>query len=57
MKFRMAAGATFACALLLSSVWAAESLQSGPQAGDRVPGPFNPLNVTGDNAGTKTCQV
>jgi hypothetical protein len=43
--------------LLIGGVMAAESLKSGPQVGTRVPGPFNPLNVTGDNAGTKTCQV
>src|SRR5581483_543635 len=30
-------------------------LKSGPQAGDRVPGPFHPLNVTGPNAGEKFC--
>jgi hypothetical protein len=57
MEHRIAAGASLACALLVSSVFAAEALQSGPQPGDKVPGPFNPLNVTGDSAGKKACQV
>lgn len=34
----------------------AEPLQSGPQIGQKVPGPFAPLNVTGPGAGTKCCQ-
>jgi hypothetical protein len=57
MKYRFAAGASLAFALLVGSVWAADALQSGPQAGDNVPGPFNPLNITGDDAGKKQCQV
>jgi hypothetical protein len=28
---------------------------SGPQVGDKVPGPFQPLNVTGPNAGKHSC--
>jgi hypothetical protein len=50
-------GASLACALLVGSVFAAEALLSGPQTGDRIPGPFNPLNVTGEDAGRKQCQV
>ena len=57
MKYRFAAGASLAFALLVGSAWAADALQSGPQTGDNVPGPFNPLNVTGDDAGKKQCQV
>jgi hypothetical protein len=34
---------------------AAENLQSGPQVGQAVPGPFHPLNVTGEKAGEKHC--
>jgi hypothetical protein len=34
----------------------AEPLQSGPQVGQKVPGPFAPLNITGPNAGEKCCQ-
>jgi hypothetical protein len=37
-------------------VWA-EAPKSGPQAGDEIPGAFNPLNITGPDAGQKRCQV
>jgi hypothetical protein len=32
-----------------------EKLTSGPQVDQKVPGPFHPLNVTGDKAGEKNC--
>ncbi|MFL5242001.1 MAG: hypothetical protein ACJ8FY_07825 [Gemmataceae bacterium] len=57
MKHGIAKGASLALALLVGSVWAAESLESGPQVGKNVPGPFNPLNVTGESAGKKVCQI
>jgi hypothetical protein len=57
MKSRIAVGASLTAALLLSCASAAESLKSGPQVGKNIFTPFNPLNVTGPNAGTKTCQV
>ncbi len=57
MKGRIALGASLAIVLLTGSLMAAELLKSGPQPGDMVPGPFNPLNVTGDNAGSKACQI
>jgi hypothetical protein len=31
------------------------SIKSGPQVGERVPGPFEPLNVTGPDAGEQCC--
>jgi hypothetical protein len=31
------------------------ALQSGPQVGKNVPGPFHPLNLTGAKAGQKNC--
>jgi hypothetical protein len=34
---------------------AGENLKSGPQVGEKVPGPFEPLNLTGDKAGEKAC--
>jgi hypothetical protein len=34
----------------------ADPIQSGPQVGEKVPGPFAPLNITGPNAGEKCCQ-
>ena len=33
----------------------AKGLKSGPQTGQRVPGPFHPDNITGENAGKKHC--
>ena len=43
-------------ALAFAGVVFAQSVTSGPQAGEKVPGPFAPLNVTGPNAGDKVCQ-
>jgi len=34
---------------------AADPLKSGPQAGEELPGPFEPFHVTGENAGQKAC--
>src|SRR5439155_7467510 len=47
----------FAVALIgvLGGALAAADLKSGPQPGDKVPGPFEPLNVTGEDAGRKQC--
>jgi hypothetical protein len=42
-------------ALVAGTVFAADTLQSGPQVGQAVPGPFHPLNINGDNAGEKYC--
>ena len=53
------AGATLA--LFMASVALADGPKSGPQVGDRIPGPFNPLNVTNvdrpGNVGKKNCFV
>jgi hypothetical protein len=57
MKYRMAAGASLAFALLVGSAWAADALQSGPQVGDGIPKPFQPENITGKFAGKKQCLV
>ena len=43
-------------ALVLVSSRAGETtLKSGPQVDEKVPGPFHPLNCTGENAGEKVC--
>lgn len=42
-------------ALVLGVAVAAEPVKSGPQVGEELPGPFHPLNVTGDSAGDKAC--
>ena len=33
----------------------AAEIKSGPQSGEKVPGPFHPLNVNGEGAGKKEC--
>ena len=33
------------------------AVKSGPQVGEKIPGPFHPLNVTGEKAGQKNCLV
>ncbi|HTU92938.1 MAG TPA: hypothetical protein VMF69_22850 [Gemmataceae bacterium] len=55
MKMNRIVGMSLAAALLVSTVFAAEALQSGPQVNQDVPGPFHPLNVTGKAAGKKNC--
>jgi hypothetical protein len=57
MNYRVAVGTPLAILLLVGSMVAAETLKSGPQVGEKVPGPFNPLNVNGSAAGQKVCQV
>lgn len=44
-----------ACMVMMVGLATAGELKSGPQVGDEVPGPFHPLNVTGDSAGEKAC--
>lgn len=47
-----------ALALFVGNVLAEKksaSVKSGPQAGEKLAGPFHPLNVTGANAGKKHC--
>lgn len=46
-----------ALAVLTAGALLAEGPASGPKVGERIPGPFNPYNVTGDDAGQKRCQV
>jgi len=33
----------------------AAELKSGPQTGEKLPGPFHPLNINGSEAGQKAC--
>ncbi len=53
MKFRLFAAAAAAIALSLPVL--AGELKSGPQTGEKVPGPFHPVNVTGEHKGEKFC--
>jgi hypothetical protein len=55
MKKFAIAMASFACLALLALAVRAASLKSGPQVGEDVPGPFEPLNVTGEDAGDHVC--
>jgi len=47
---------TAAVALVLfASTAFAGDIKSGPQMGEKVPGPFHPLNINGSAAGKKNC--
>ncbi|MEO2089262.1 MAG: hypothetical protein ABGY75_07170 [Gemmataceae bacterium] len=47
----------FAAAVAVAAVGfaSAAEIKSGPQSGEKVPGPFTPLNINGENAGKKAC--
>jgi hypothetical protein len=58
MKKFLTPAALFALTLVVTYGVAQEgrqALQSGPQVGKQVPGPFHPVNVTGKFAGEKHC--
>jgi len=55
MKLHRIVGMSLACMLLISAVFAAGTVQSGPRTNEDVPGPFHPYNVTGSAAGKKNC--
>jgi hypothetical protein len=40
---------------LVLGVAAQDAVKSGPQVGQKVPGPFHPLNINGESAGKKNC--
>ena len=44
-----------AVVVVLGGVTLAADLKSGPQTGEKVPGPFAPFNVNGEDAGKKVC--
>lgn len=44
-----------AVVVALGGVVVADELKSGPAAGQKLPGPFHPFNVTGEDAGKKAC--
>jgi hypothetical protein len=51
---------TIVCASVVSlvavlGVAAQNGAKSGPQVGEKVPGPFHPLNINGESAGKKNC--
>jgi hypothetical protein len=55
MKTHRVVALAVACALLVAGTALAESIKSGPQAGEELAGPFHPLNVNGEQAGKKNC--
>jgi len=57
MLSRLVVGSTLALAAFSGCLVAGDAFKSGPQVGDKIPGPFNPMNVTGSAAGSKACQV
>lgn len=57
MKVSLTLGSLLAATLLVGSASAAEEVKSGPQAGDKVPGAFNPLHANGPDEGKKLCLV
>jgi hypothetical protein len=54
-KFRIAASSFVVLALVVGCVVAAGKVESGPQPGEELAGPFHPLNITGEMAGQKQC--
>jgi hypothetical protein len=40
---------------LVAGFVVAAEIKSGPQEGEKLPGPFSPLNINGDSAGKKAC--
>jgi hypothetical protein len=54
-KFSIAAGSLLSLALVVGLALAADTIKSGPQVGQTVPGPFHPMNITGESAGEKAC--
>ena len=53
--YRVLAATVLGSVVLMTSVYAGGALKSGPQPGKEVPGPFHPLNITGEAAGEKFC--
>jgi hypothetical protein len=47
--------ALVAALLLCGGIALAAAVKSGPQVSQKVPGPFEPLNINGDNAGKENC--
>jgi hypothetical protein len=55
MKLSRIAGGLLACGLLVGTALAADSIKSGPQAGEKLAGPFHPLNINGPTPNEKQC--
>jgi hypothetical protein len=55
MMRRTVISATALSLCLVLGASAQSGLKSGPQNGEKVPGPFHPLNINGEKAGKKNC--
>jgi hypothetical protein len=55
MMRRTAAFASVLCLCVVLGAGAQSAVKSGPQVGEKVPGPFHPLNINGEAAGKKNC--
>jgi hypothetical protein len=55
LRYGICAALVLNLGLAFTAVYAGGALRSGPQVGKDVPGPFHPLNVTGEHAGKKAC--
>ena len=55
VRIGLLSAAVLAVALFAVQAQTGKGVKSGPQVGAEVPGPFHPLNVTGENAGRKAC--
>ena len=54
MKSGLLVGAGLALVLLAGTALA-DPVKSGPQVGEKLAGPFHPLNINGEAAGKKNC--
>jgi hypothetical protein len=52
----MIATSALALAVLAGGLYAADAFKSGPEVGEKLQTPFEPLNVNGSAAGQKKCQ-
>jgi hypothetical protein len=57
MKYRIAVGASLAAMLVVSGLMAEGTVKSGPQVGDKIGIPFNPLHCNGPDKDGKSCLV
>jgi hypothetical protein len=55
MMRRTFVSASVVCLVAVFGVSAGGGVKSGPQVGEKVPGPFHPLNINGESAGKKNC--
>ena len=57
MNLNRIVASSLALALAIGVAFAEEkaAVKSGPQVGEKLAGPFHPLNVNGESAGEKSC--